>query len=470
MLNPPSLPLLCGLRRFRALCVSLGLLLGGCALQPSQPDWQQQARELPSQITDWEQLEGTADLHLNQLIQDDTLNALLREAYDHNPGLQNTLLTLQIRQQEVTQTAAQRQPDVDLGFSGSREQGPDRQAGDSEYSGSLTVSWELDLWNRIGDSTAAARLDVEQQQALYQSARDTLAAEVMKAWLQLTAAQRAVGIQQQRLLTLEQNERFILMRYRNGLGSAEDLDSARTTIRRARATLAANEEALAQAQRSLRALVGRTDSKPFAFPAQYPDTSLPWADLPQQTLQRRPDLKAAFLALAAADRRTSAAYKDLLPSINLQAALTDAASQPRAALLTDPLWSVLGQLTQPLYRGGELRASAEIAALTSAQAYQSYRDTLLTAVTEVENALGQERSLARQQQHLEAALTSARNNLAQYRNSYRTGLVSILDLLLVQDNTYDLETQLDTVIAQRLSNRIDLGLALGLGIEEASPL
>ena len=438
-----------------------GLLLGACAMQPTQQDWLKQARDSHSQVARWESLDtSTTSLYLNQLIQDPVLDALISEAYANNPSLQSTLLTLQIRQQEVTQTAAQRRPSVDLGFSGNRE-----QDSDSVYTGSLSVSWELDLWNRIGDSSAAAQLDVEQQQALYQSARDTLVAEVMKAWLELTKAQRATDIQQQRLQTLEQNERFILMRYRNGLGSAEDLDSARTTISSARATLAANEESQAQAHRSLRLLLGRTDSQALEIKAEYPETALPWADLPEQTLQRRPDLKASYLALAAAEYRTSAAYKELLPSINLQAALTDVASQPRAALFTDPLWSVLGQLTQPLYRGGELKAAAQIAELNTAQAYQSYRDTLLTAVTEVETALGQERSLARQQ-HLESALASARNNLEHYRNSYRTGLVGILDLLLVQDNTYDLESQLDNVIAQRLSNRIDLGLALGLGVQE----
>jgi len=155
----------------------------------------------------------------------------------------------------------------------------------------------------------------------------------------------------------------------------------------------------------------------------------------------------------------------MLPSISLGAALEDVADSPAAALLTDRVWSLLGQLTAPLFHGGNLRAAADAAELETARTYQAYRETLLTAVNEVGDALGQENSLARQQTHVASALTSARNSLQQYRQSYRAGLVDMLDLLEVQRQTYDLEAQLNNLTYSRLANRISLGLALGLGVE-----
>jgi outer membrane protein TolC len=190
---------------------------------------------------------------------------------------------------------------------------------------------------------------------------------------------------------------------------------------------------------------------------------LPLAELPPQTLRRRPDLQAAYVAIKAAGLRTAVAYKEMLPSISLQAALEDMADSPGKALLDDPVWSLLSQLTAPLFKGGQLKAAADVAELQTAQAYQAYRKTLITAVHEVQQALDQEQSLAKRQAHIKTALNSARNNLKQYQRSYRTGLVSILDLLQVQRQTYDLEAQWDTLRYQRLANRINLGLALGLG-------
>ena len=85
-------------------------------------------------------------------------------------------------------------------------------------------------------------------------------------------------------------------------------------------------------------------------------------------------------------------------------------------------------------------------------------------VTEVEDAMGEERSLEQRQKHIEQALASSQNSLKQYQRSYRSGLATILELLLVEQNTYNLETELQNIIYLRLSNRVTLGLALGLGV------
>ncbi|MCG8313071.1 MAG: TolC family protein [Pseudomonadales bacterium] len=445
----------------------LALLLGACSALSPKTDWVQRADTTANSIAAWEgQQQQQNTLYLDQLIQSKPLNQLIASALANNPNLQATLLTLQIRQAEARLTSGQRLPDVNASLAANKQ-----EDSESQYTGAISVSWALDLWHKLGDSISAAKMDAAQQYQLAQSARDTLVAEVMKVWLELIADQRVMLIQQQRLQTLQHNETFILSRYRKGLGSAEDLASARTSIASAQATLTVLEESFAQGQRSLRNLVGNeqlsndlANIESLLSPADYPATQLALANSPAQTLQRRPDLRAAYLAIASADHQAKASYKDMLPSINLEAALTDIANSPKDALLTNPLWSVLGQLTAPLYKGGQLKTAAEIAELNTAIAYQSYRETLLNAVLEVENALGSERSLMKQQGQIETALNHARNNLAHYRNSYQSGLVTILDLLVIQQNTYDLEEQLDQVIFQRLSNRIDLGLALGLGV------
>ncbi len=417
-----------------------------------------------STVQEWSRLDGDGQATiLGDLIQSSGLDALVDEALAANPGLQQTLLTLRIRQAEYRQVGGDRLPEIEAGYSVGKE-----KDGDTTYTGSLSIRWEVDLWGKLSDNTAAAGKDVAEQQALYQAAQDTLAAEVMKTWLALTAAGKNIAIERQRLDTLEKNEAFILKRYRNGLGTLEDLDSARSKTSSSRATLEEYRETLAQQGRVLRTLLGQTSgagAEEREIPAEYAAVAVPLAEVPEQTLRRRPDLKAAYLAIEAADLRTRVAYKELLPSIDLQAALEDVASSPGSALLTDPVWSLLGQLTAPLYQGGKLRAAAEIAELETARNYQVYRETLLDAVQEIEDAIGLERSLTRQREHIEAALSAARNNLEQYQRKYRTGLVEILDLLEVQQQTYDLDIQLNNLTYERLANRIDLGLALGLGVK-----
>jgi len=335
---------------------------------------------------------------------------------------------------------------------------------DESFSGSLSISWELDLWKKLADNESAAKMDEREQQALLEAARTSLVGQVMTEWLGLTHDQRTINIEELRLVNLEKNELYIMQRYRNGIGTLEDLDSARTSTAVSRASLVEYKESLAQRQRVLKTLLGRIGTENLAIKSLYPEVLTPLADLPEQTLQRRPDLQAAYFAIESANLRTSVAYKDLLPSLSLEAALGDISDSPGSMLLTDPVWALLGQLTAPLFQGGKLRAEAEIAELTTAQSFEVYRETLLEAISEVENALSFEQSITARQQHITSALSSARNSLERYQESYRSGLVDILDLLIIQEKTFDLAAQLDNLIYERLANRIDLGLALGLGV------
>ena len=97
---------------------------------------------------------------------------------------------------------------------------------------------------------------------------------------------------------------------------------------------------------------------------------------------------------------------------------------------------------------------------------ENYQETLLTAVNEVENALGQEKSLALQQKHLQDSYDSAVRSFANYQEKYREGLVDISDLISVQTDSFDVQESLVQVKYNRLVNRIDLGLALGLGVSQ----
>ena len=363
------------------------------------------------------------------------------------------------------QTGADHLPKLDADVTSSKQESTASSDGDTSYNGTVSLNLQLDVWGKLHDRYLAAGKDVDQQRALYQLAKDALAAEVINAWLNNVALERAMTIETERLDSLEKTAMFIENRYRSGLDSLEDIDSARSAVFQSKAALSQYTEDLARQQRALSQLLGKSDTVDYPILPSYPEVILPIAGLPDQTLQRRPDLQAAYLAIEAQQLRSKAAYKDMLPSLSLGAALTDSATTLSSALLKSPAWSLLGQLTAPLYQGGELRAAAQIADLEVVQSYQAFRETLLNAVTEVEDNLGREQELAQRQNHISNALAAAERTYTQYQAKYRAGLVDILDLLTVQQQSYDLAAQLDNLIYQRLVNRISLGLALGLGAQ-----
>lgn len=437
----------------------------GCSTTSDQ-DFNAMATSRMEQTTNWNTVQHQASdaAFLTDLVSVPKLTLLVDEALKNSPSLQQTEIVLKIAYAQNDVTGADRIPSVNASFSGKKEEDQSET-----YTTDLTVSWELDLWQKIADSSDAALKDVGVAQANLQAARDLLAANIMRSYLDITLKQQLVDIEVKRLKVLENNQNLILERYRTGLGSLEELDNAKTSSASTNATLADYKEQLAKSERNLSLLLGQvstgSEQSKWDIDHEFPDVLLPLASMPKQDLARRPDLQSSFLSIEAETLRTSAAYKALLPSISLSASLTDIAESPSESLLTSPLWSVLGQLSAPIFQGGKLKAQTEIAELTTAKSYWMYQETLLNAVNEVENGLGQEHALELQQQYIDQALDSAKRSFVSYEEKYRQGLVNIFDLLTVQQTTYDLEAQLSQIIYNRLINRIDLGLALGLGVQ-----
>jgi len=405
--------------------------------------------------------EAEPPIQLTDLIQDPELEKYLQVAFENSPSLQQSVVALKTVYAQQGVTVADQLPTANVGFSGQS-----KQEADDSYTGEVTVSWELDLWQKLADSSEAARKDVAASQASLQSAKNLLAANIMRGWLEISVNLQLLDIEQRRLEVSQNNEALVLERYQVGLGSLEDLDNAKTSTASTRSTVAKYQENLAQSKRSLQLLTGQWQSDlndPEAAIA-FPEVINPLDSIAQQNMAGRPDLQQAFYNIEAEALRTDAAYKAMLPSFSLTASLTDIAQSPSEALLTDPLWSLLGQISAPLFQGGKLKSKAEVAQLTTAQSYWAYQEKLLTAINEVENAVGQEYSLEKQQVHLTQAFTSSKRSFVSYEEKYRKGLVDIFDLLTVQQQTYDTEAQLVEATYQRLLNRIDLGLALGLGV------
>ncbi len=415
-----------------------------------------------SALKQWqtEQTQAQAVVELVDLLAIPELNKLVNQGLKNNPDIQKIALAIQTAYLQKKITRSDGLPSTQLEFDTNPSQG-----NHTAYSSRLLVSWELDLWQRIADSVRRDEMTIAQIQSNYQAARDALAADIMRNWLAIIFQQQLIKTEKQRLLVLKSNQNIILKRYRVGLGQLEDLDTANSSIASTKGTLVGYEEELANARRNLKQILGELTTD-YHFPtiSNFPDVIIPLATEPQYDLARRPDLQAIYYEILAQQYAVSVAYKMLLPRFSLSASLGDSGSDLSDVLFKSPAWNLLGNLTAPLYQGGRLRAEAEIAELDREQAFLSYKERLLKAVYEVETGLSREQALESQQTHIREALSNARRSAAHYQLKYRKGLVDVLDLLTVQQKTFDLQIQVKQIIYQQLTNRIDLGLALGLGV------
>lgn len=182
-----------------SLIVFLCLAVAGCSSLSTSPDYLSQADSDRQNVVSWSEMDvGSETTYLNELVNSRDLDALIAEARAANPDLRQTLLSLDILRAQYRATQADQLPDVEAGLGANRTE----DLG-TAYTGSVSVSWELDLWSKISDEASAAAGDVAEQLALYQAARDTLAAEVIQGWLKLVNLDRSVAIETQRVELLE---------------------------------------------------------------------------------------------------------------------------------------------------------------------------------------------------------------------------------------------------------------------------
>ena len=444
------------------------LALSACSGLTSHPDRADRHAQAVALPVSWQETLPLSQTPLSDqlldLIDSPSLTQIVRQTLAANYDLRQTAIRLQEQQLLARQMDAARKPELNLNLNSQRAKGSTIA---NTQTLSLDLSWEVDVWGRLADQSRATEATTQAQALDYQAAKNSLAARTIQRWIDISLRAQIIRAEQQWVTSLQSTEEVITERYRNGLSGSNglaDLETARAATARIRASLAAREQSQRDAYRQLAALQGIAGQVDLPNPQLPPDIENPPLRLPAEMIAHRPDLQSAYQQILAADAQAAVAQKQLLPSFSFNASLSQARPDLNDLLSGSSAWSLLGRLTAPLFNAGRLKAGAEIAELQAERSYLAYQQTLLNALNEVEASLGQEAALAQQQLHLKAALQHSEASLAHYQARYRDGLNTILDLLNAKQSAFDARIQLLQTQQARLTNRITLGLALGMGV------
>ncbi|MEW9856510.1 efflux transporter outer membrane subunit [Novosphingobium sp. M1R2S20] len=331
------------------------------------------------------------------------------------------------------------------------------------------VSWTIDLWGRIASQTAAARAEFLASEENLRAVRQAIAAQVAQSYFGLVEAQQQVKVAEQLETAIAEVARQVGNRVDVGIAPPNDKTLAFANLGQARASLAQRREALQRATRNFDQLIRAYPDGAVAAAEVLPEVPPPPpAGLPAQLLARRPDVREAELRLVSAGYREAAAERALLPNIDLTGSAGTSSSELGDLLNGDFfIWSIAGQLLQPIFQGGRLRAQVDLAEGRKAEAVEAYAETVLQALSEVETALAVEAELARRQAALRAATEAAQASVTISFNRYRAGIDPFATVLQSQQNALDASSAYVAATRARLDNRIALHLALGGGFEQA---
>ncbi len=402
------------------------------------------------------------------------LDALIEQAFQASPTLASAKATLRQAQEiYAAQAGSTLYPQVDAGIGAQRQRlNPSTlgQTGDARefslYNASIGVHYQLDLagGNRRALEALAARAEYRRYEL--EGARLTLAANVVTT--AITQARLAGQIQSTEAILRAQDEQLHLTRERVRLGQAapDDVLALQTQVEQTRAGLPLLRKQLQQNEHLLAVLAGRAPGagglptftlEEFTLPSDLPLV------LPSELVRRRPDIQAAEALLHAANAEYGVAVAKLYPQLNISASLGSQALSTGALFGGgSAVWSLIGQLTQPLFNPGlpaEKRAS--LAAFDAAAA--NYQSVVLEALRNVADVLQALDNDAQTLAALAAADIAAQGSLESMQRQYALGAASYIQLLTAQQQAQQNRINLIAAQAQRLVDSAALYQALGGG-------
>ena len=453
------------------------LLLAGCA---SAPDYEKPSIELPAtwQSSTIFQAAAPNDAALKgnwwEVFDDAHLNLLVQQSLARNQSLAAAAARLEQARSQVTVSSAGLFPQASLQAGAARQKSSadrplasyntaNQSTVQNNYQLGFAVNYEADLFGRVRSTVSSAQASAQQAGADFENARMVLVAELAADYFNLRELDAEIAVLDESLALQRKAYDFIQARHELGAATGLDLAQQQSQLDASRTQLELLNQQRAQYEHAIATLTGTPAPSFKLAPASMALTppALP-VGLPAEVLQRRPDIAAAERAVAAANANIGVARAAYFPTINLQANGGWDSNQ-MSKLLDAPslLWSLGAALTQTLFDAGKTDANVAIAKAGYTGAVANYRQSVLTAMQEVEDGMTSLTTLQRAHQSAEASATASRRVLELANDRYSGGVETYFDVITAQQTLLANQRIAVQLRGKQMVNSVYLIKALG---------
>jgi multidrug efflux system outer membrane protein len=333
-------------------------------------------------------------------------------------------------------------------------------------SGSLTASYEIDFW---GKNRAALRA-AEQTAVASRYDREVVGlatvAATANAYFQVLAAQDRLRVARENIRSATRVLNLIQQRLNAGTASALDTAQQESLVNTQRAAIPPLEQTLKQNRNALAVLIARSPERVRIRGGSLRDLATPRVTpgLPSELLAQRPDIREAEANLAAADANVMNARAQMLPSITLtgeggyQSAVLRTLLRPESAFYT-----LTAGLTQPIFDGLKLQGNLDFQKGKQDELLQNYRKAVISAFSDVENALDAIRQTSLRERLQRDVVTSSQRAFDISEQRLNQGTIDLVTVLQTQQTLYQAQDQLAQARLAHVQAIVSLYQALGGG-------
>jgi multidrug efflux system outer membrane protein len=396
---------------------------------------------------------------------------LVQKALENNTDLKAGAARVIRAKALFAESRGRRLPELTYSFSGDRSKISSTFSGQrssfhsTTFSQDLSVNYMVDLFGRLKRSEQAAWADVLGSRAEQQALIHTIISEVVRARIRIATIQKALKLARKNTENWQFALQVVERRYSEGLIGPVDVRLARENLAATRVVEIEIEQTLKIARHGLDVLMNQQPGTSSGLPETLPDLPdlqpVP-VGIPADLMDRRPDVRAAELRLAAATARVGTSIAELFPNLTLTASAGFRSDSLADIVSSENLvYSALFRLLQPIFKGGQLRARVDAAKAQAEEASAHYAGVVLKALKEVEDALVREEMLRRRLGALETRFQEARAAETLARERYFRGVEKVITVLETERRRRNAQNELIQTKGDLWNARVDLFLALG---------
>jgi multidrug efflux system outer membrane protein len=333
------------------------------------------------------------------------------------------------------------------------------------YSQGLSISYIADIFGKLKRGEQAAFADLLSTEHSQLALVHGIIAQVVFTRTQIATQQRLLNIAHENIRSRKETLQIVERRYSQGLVPPLDVHLARENLADVTSLEPRIRQALILSQHSLDVLLGRVPASSEELGetlAELPDLSPVGLSVPASLLDRRPDLRAAEMQLAAATERVGVNVAAMFPDLTFSGTWGTRADSFRGLGFTEAeVYSLVMQLMTPVFAGGRLKAGVDAAEARVEQAAANYAQVILVAMREVEDSLVEQQLLTERLEQLKVRLVEATSAEKLARSRYQRGLEKILIVIDTEQRRRLAENEIALTMGNIYNARINLYLALG---------
>lgn len=454
------------------------LFLSACRMGK---EYQRPELELPAQFSavSFSDTSSIADIEWKKFFTDATLQGLIEKGISNNHDLLMAIKRIDIAQRQVKQAKVLQLPEVDFNVTGQISRPSDNSlnglslknfVGKSyieNYSASINLSWEADIWGKIRGQKEIALTEYLRTTEAAKAVQTQLVADIAQGYFNLLMLDKQLEIARKNLLLSDSFLTATRLLKDAGNVNALAVQQAESQKQSTALLIPQFEQNIAIQENALQVLTGQLPGG-ISRSVSLNDLTITKdlsTGLPVAMVSRRPDVRSDELALKVANAQVGIAQASMYPALNITAGggLESFKSSNWFNIPGSLFGLAAGTIAQPVFKRRQLKTQFEIAKLEREQAVIKFRQSVLIATSEVANALVQADKLEQQNQIATGQVDTLRHAVINAQLLFKSDMANYLEVITAQGNALQAELDLASIRREQLAAMVELYRSLGGG-------